>query len=137
MSEITIEISAGELFDRLSILEIKKQRITDEKKSVNVVAEYNATYDLYESYMKTVHEDKIPLLNILRSRLTDINTIIWDIEDNIRSCELKQDFGPKFIGLARGVYFNNDDRAKYKREINALVNAKFIEEKSYTQYTRS
>lgn len=138
---ITTEISAGELLDKLSILQIKRQRITDPNKLENIIVECDVLHSVYTTHLIELEKGKIEvstieLLKQLQLKLIEINTKIWDIEDGIRNCEAQQDFGPKFIEFARGVYHNNDERAKYKREINALVGSKLVEEKSYTEYRK-
>jgi hypothetical protein len=119
------KIGIGELFDRLSILEIKMQEIKDENKLENVKKEYDYTTELVNSLDKKETTDE--LYEVLYS----INYMLWNTEDKIRICEKDKIFDEKFITLARQVYILNDKRAKIKKEINVLYNSEFIEEKSY------
>ena len=126
---IVIEVSPGELIDRLTILEIKSNRITDPEKLRNVRYELN----LY----KTIRSTRLPTdqkLSDLEGDLRATNETLWEIEDGIRACEAQQDFGDRFIELARAVYRENDRRAVLKREINVFLGSTIIEEKSYTSY---
>jgi hypothetical protein len=125
---ISVKIGIGELFDRLSILEIKMKEIKDEHKLENVKKEYDYTTELVNSLDKKETTDE--LYEVLYS----INYMLWNIEDEIRICEKEKIFDEKFITLARQVYMINDKRAKVKKEINVLYNSDFIEEKSYESY---
>ena len=126
---IRIEVAPGEIIDKLTILEIKRERIADEAKRGNVSHEWDVlTRDLAAAIAPT------PELDALRATLKEINLKLWVIEDDIRDCERAKDFGPKFIELARAVYFTNDERAAVKRRINELLNSAIIEEKSYAAY---
>ena len=126
---IRIEVAPGEIIDKLTILEIKRERIGDEAKRKNVVHEWDVlTRDLDAAVKKT------PALDALRAKLKEINLKLWVIEDDIRDCERAKDFGPKFIELARAVYFTNDERAAVKRQINELLGSAIMEEKSYAAY---
>ncbi len=118
--------SVGDLIDRLTILEIKAQKINDEAKLANVARELEALLAV-----KTAHGFDGKHLAKIEQDLRAANLALWDIEDNIRRCEAQQDFGPKFIALARSVYQENDRRAQLKREINLLFGSRLIEEKSY------
>ncbi|MBL96676.1 MAG: hypothetical protein CMF52_02580 [Legionellales bacterium] len=127
---IVTEIGSGELIDKITILEIKSERIADLEKLKNIKRELsvlNATRD--------AHLRDIGGLTDLEKRLKAINEDLWEIEDDIRACEAQKDFGPKFIELARAVYITNDKRAAVKKEINLLTSANIIEEKSYTDFT--
>ena len=126
---ITAEISPGELIDKITILEIKMERIKDDTKLKNIQKEW-------ESLNKSrTNEILISVqLDELTTELKEINETLWVIEDDIRKCERHQDFGDAFITLARSVYFKNDDRAKVKRKINELLGSRLIEEKSYSDY---
>ena len=124
-----IEVSPGELLDRISILEIKSERIGDPAKLRNIHHEL-------ELYRGTMH-GKIPAGKAMAGLVRDlkaVNEALWTIEDEVRACEANQDFGERFVELARSVYRNNDRRASIKREINVLCGSTIIEEKSYTQY---
>jgi hypothetical protein len=126
---IRIEVAPGELIDKLTILEIKRERIQDPAKHANVEVEFAALQSAYEA---AIPPSKA-LLD-LRAQLRDANARLWDIEDEIRDCEREQDFGPKFVALARAVYRTNDRRSAVKREINMLLGSALIEEKSYRSY---
>jgi hypothetical protein len=129
---VAIEISPGELLDRLTILEIKSERITDPAKLQNVRAEL--------AELAAVRKDALPSspeLTDLTGRLKAVNERLWDIEDEIRRCETEQDFGPRFVELARSVYHENDRRAALKRSVNDLLHSRLVEEKSYPGYRSS
>jgi len=126
---IRIEVAPGELIDKLTILEIKRERIQDPAKLANVEIELAALQSAYDAAIPAS-----PALLALRAQLRDVNARLWDIEDEIRDCEREQDFGPKFIALARAVYRTNDQRSRIKREINLLLGSSLIEEKSYQPY---
>lgn len=121
-----IEVSIGEIVDKLSILEIKKNKITSADKLKNILNEYNYLYEIVFKKMKILSEDYKSLLNI--------NMQLWDIEDLIRVKEFKKEFDDEFVKLARNVYITNDNRAKIKKMINIKYNSNLIEEKSYEQY---
>jgi hypothetical protein len=126
---LRIEVAPGEIIDKLTILEIKRERIADEAKRKNVSYEWDVlTRDLTAAVPAT------PALDALRTKLKEINLKLWVIEDDIRDCERSKDFGQKFVELARAVYFTNDERAAVKRQINELLNSAIIEEKSYAAY---
>ena len=126
---LRIEVAPGEIIDKLTILEIKRERIADEAKRKNVSYEWDVlTRDLTAAVPAT------PELDALRAKLKEINLKLWVIEDDIRDCERAKDFGPTFVELARAVYFTNDERAAVKRQINELLNSAIIEEKSYAAY---
>ncbi len=126
---ILVEVAPGELIDKITILEIKTERITDEEKRNNVRVELEVLEKARDDAMQSP-----PALDELTAKLREVNEAIWDIEDDIRDCERQEDFGPKFIELARSVYHSNDKRAAFKREINELLGSKLIEEKSYADY---
>ena len=126
---ITAEISPGELIDKITILEIKMDRITDEKKLKNIKTEWDA--------LNQSRANKILIsakLDELTAELKTINETLWVIEDDIRECEHRKEYGEAFITLARSVYLNNDHRARVKRKINELLGSRLIEEKSYSDY---
>ena len=126
---LRIEVAPGEIIDKLTILEIKRERIADEAKRKNVAYEWDVlTRDLVAAVPST------PELEALRMKLKEINLKLWVIEDDIRDCERAKDFGPTFVELARAVYVTNDERAAVKRQINELLNSAIIEEKSYAAY---
>ncbi len=122
-----IEVSIGEIVDKLSILEIKKLNITDESKLININKEYDYLYEVVFSELKINNNDY--------NRLIEINTKLWKIEDDIRDKERLNEFDEVFIGLARSVYFTNDIRSVIKKEINIKYGSGFVEEKSYKNYT--
>ncbi|WP_422033502.1 DUF6165 family protein [Reyranella sp.] len=128
-SKILVEISPGELIDKLTILEIKLDRIGDAAKLANVRREYEPLKEtLRKGYPETTE------LAALTTELKRINQALWDIEDDIRDCERASDFGDLFIKLARSVYRTNDERAAVKHRINTLLGSAIIEEKSYAKY---
>ena len=128
---ITSPISLGELVDKITILEIKKERIQDENKLKNVIVELNALRKVLSKCLSNKEYDK--LLKLLEE-LKQINLKLWIIEDEIRDWERKKEFGSEFIKLARSVYFTNDERANIKKNINILFRSTLVEEKSYNDY---
>ncbi|MEM7670401.1 MAG: DUF6165 family protein [Pseudomonadota bacterium] len=126
---ILIEVSAGELLDKITILEIKQARISDTGKLVNVATELEG---LLVSRAALLPEE--PRLDSLTAALRKVNETLWEIEDQIRDLERAENFGPEFVALARAVYRTNDQRAALKREINAVCGSRLIEEKSYQPY---
>ena len=126
-----VEVSNGELMDKLSILELKLKNIADSKKLKNVNMEYNELNPLVRQLFKTHNR----AIKVLYQKLAEINAKLWIIEDEIRQCERDKSFGEKFIKLARDVYFTNDVRSDLKKEINVLSNSGVIEEKSYEDYS--
>jgi post-segregation antitoxin (ccd killing protein) len=126
---ILVEIAPGELMDKLTILEIKSERIGDPAKLVNVGFERDTLAAARDRAIAAS-----PELAALTAELKRLNETLWEIEDHIRECERRQDFGPDFIALARSVYHSNDRRANVKRQINELLGSKLIEEKSYAAY---
>ena len=129
MNKILVEISVGELLDKISILEIKKEKIKDPNKLKFINDEYNVLNDQLDKNVKS--DDK---LNGLFKNLKEINSKLWIIEDDKRLCEKNSDFGEKFIKLSRDIHFFNDNRAKIKLEINNLTKSKIKEIKEYTNY---
>ena len=129
MNKILVEVSVAELLDKISILEIKKEKIKDIKKLKFINDEYNV---LKEQLDKNVKSDE--KLNSPFKSLKEINKKLWVIEDNKRLCEKNSDFGEKFIKLSRNVHFLNDERSKIKLEINNLTDSKIKEVKQYTSY---
>jgi len=124
--KILTEISAGELLDKISILEIKLDNIKDEKKLIEVKKEYKSLEETKKLNIEINQE-----VQSLTDELKKINIELWMIEDNKRICEKNKDFGPKFVKLARSVYINNDKRAKIKSDINKLLGSNIREVKSY------
>jgi len=127
--KIQSEISAGELLDKISILEIKLDKIKDQSKKEEVKKEYNVLKKAQKSNIKTNEE-----IEKLFSEIKKTNLTLWDIEDKIRICEKQKDFGKTFISLARNVYINNDKRAKIKSEINKILGSNIREIKEYADY---
>ena len=123
-----IEVSIGEIVDKLTILHIKMENILDPEKLRNIAKEYGYLKDVVEDDLKisTESEEYLKLLNI--------NKELWNIEDDIRDKERNGEFDNKFIDLARAVYVTNDKRAEAKKEINIKFGSNFVEEKSYTAY---
>ena len=128
-NKILSEISAGELMDKITILEIKKVKITDPEKQVIINKELNSLHSTYQASLTPS-----PELQEQITKLKNINLTLWDIEEGKRECERQKDFGDKFIQLARSVYIENDNRAKIKAEINRLTNSTISEVKSYKAY---
>ena len=129
MNKILVEVSVGELLDKISILEIKKEKIKDLEKLKFINDEYNVLKDQLNKNVKS--DEK---LSELFNSLKEINSKLWVIEDNKRLCEKNSDFGEKFIKLSRDVHFLNDDRAKLKLEVNNYTGSKIKEIKEYTSY---
>ena len=129
MNKILAEVSVGELLDKISILEIKKEKIEDLKKLKFINDEYNILKGQLDNNVES--DDK---LNQFFKTLKSINAKLWVIEDDKRLCEKNSDFGEKFIRLSRDVHFLNDDRAKIKLEINNYTGSKIKEIKEYTSY---
>ena len=128
--KILAEISVGELFDKITILNIKTKKISDNDKLHNIQTELK----ILEEQSKKIDVLDINSLNELVSQLQYINEDLWDIENQKRECEAKKDFGEIFIKLSRDVHFKNDIRAKIKKEINLLSNSQIVEEKEYSRY---
>jgi tetratricopeptide (TPR) repeat protein len=126
---IAVELAPGELIDKITILEIKSERLTDKDRVGNVCRELAALMAARERGIKRSDE-----LTRLTTELRAVNEALWEIEDAVRRCERDQDFGPRFIELARSVYRNNDRRVALKRQVNELLGARFLEEKSYEPY---
>ena len=129
MSEILVHVSFGELLDKIAILQIKSERMSDPAKLANVRNELSA---LEKTWMG--HPAANTDIVRLRADLKAVNERLWDIEDDIRVKEKAQAFDEGFIKLARSVYFQNDERARLKREINAALGSAYVEEKSYEDY---
>ena len=127
--KILTEISAGELLDKIAILEIKLVKIKDKENLLEINKEYESLKETKNSNIKLTKN-----LEKLIIQLKEINLRLWDIEDKLRICEKNKDFGEKFIELARGVYFNNDSRSKIKSEINKLLGSNIKEIKQYSNY---
>ena len=124
--KVEIEVSIGELYDKITILRIKKDRITDADKLQNIKKELQ--------YLENKVLNNDPIVENLTKELFEVNSKLWDIENNKRRCESENNFGWGFIQLARDVYFYNDKRAEIKRKINIHTNSDVVEEKQYTDY---
>ena len=129
MNTILVEVSVGELLDKISILEIKKEKIKDSEKLKFINDEYKVLKDQLD---KNVKSDK--KLEEFFNNLKKINLKLWSIENDKRMCEKNSDFGEKFIKISREVHFLNDDRSKVKLEINKYTNSQIREIKQYTNY---
>ena len=129
MNKIIVEVSIGELFDKISILEIKQEKIKDPEKLKFISNEHSILKNQLENNIKS--DEK---LTELFKSLKEINAKLWVIEDDKRQCEKEKNFTEKFIKLSRDVHFLNDDRAKIKLEINNLTGSKIKEIKEYTSY---
>ena len=129
MNKILVEVSVGELLDKISILEIKQEKIKDSEKLKFINEEYSILKDQLNNSVKSDHK-----LNELFNSLKQINAKLWIIEDDKRQCEKEKDFTEIFIKLSRDVHFLNDDRAKIKLEINNHTGSKIKEIKEYTSY---
>jgi Family of unknown function (DUF6165) len=121
-----IEVSNGEIIDKLTIIQIKLERISDKAKLVNLKKEYHELIHASSSIIETSDP--------LYKSLYKVNCELWDVEDHIRDLERKKDFGSDFISTARAVYIKNDKRSELKREINLKTSSGLIEEKSYEKY---
>ncbi len=129
MNKILVEVSVGELLDKISILEIKSKKIKDPEKLKFINDEYKILKDQLETNIKNNSE-----IESLYNLLKEINSKLWVIEDDKRLCEKNSDFGEKFIKLSRDVHFLNDERSKLKLEINNKTGSKIREIKEYTKY---
>ena len=129
MNKILVEVSVGELLDKISILEIKKEKIKNSEKLKFINNEYQILKEQLDKSIKS-NEKIQKLFNSLK----EINSKLWVIEDDKRLCEKNSDFGEKFINLSRNVHFLNDDRAKIKLKINQQTKSKIKEIKEYTEY---
>lgn len=126
---LTIEVAAGELIDKITILEIKGERITDSGKRGNVRIEYEALKGVRDSVIEAS-----PALSRHTAELKAVNEELWNLEDRIRACEKAKNFGFDFVQFARAIYVTNDRRAKIKRAINDFLGSRLVEEKSYEEY---
>jgi len=129
MNEILIPISPGELLDKITILQIKAERIADPTKVANVKTELEM---LEKVWSEAVSDDDV--IRALSAELKSVNEALWEIEDDIRDEERNKRFGERFIELARAVYVTNDERANAKKKVNLHLNSSIVEEKSYQDY---
>jgi len=130
MENIHVPVSPGEVLDKITILEIKAERMNDPEKVANVKVELGL---LQETWANSISEDSI--INGLHAQLKEINEALWEIEDDIRDKERAKEFDERFIELARSVYFTNDRRSQVKKELNLHLGSEIIEEKSYQDYS--
>ena len=128
-TSLSVEVAPGELIDKITILEIKLERIEDADKLANVKLEWETLIKARDGAIERTAE-----LDRLSAELKAANEALWDIEDDIRDCERAKDFGDAFVELARCVYITNDRRAALKRQINELLGSSLVEEKSYAAY---
>jgi transcriptional regulator of nitric oxide reductase len=130
MENIKVPVSPGEVLDKITILEIKSERISDPEKAANVRAELAL---LQESWAENIKDSDV--IKDLHARLKEINEALWEIEDDIRDKERAKEFDAQFIELARAVYVTNDQRSQVKKELNLHLGSEIIEEKSYQDYS--
>ena len=130
MENIHVPVSPGEVLDKITILEIKSERMSDPEKVANVRVELTI---LQETWADFVNEDGV--IRALHTQLKEINEALWEIEDYIRDKERAREFDQRFIELARSVYFTNDRRSKIKKELNLHLGSEIVEEKSYQDYS--
>ena len=126
---VLLPTSVGDAIDRMTILEIKFEKISDPAKRQNVVNELDLVHKALAASV-----ERSTRMNDLTRQLKAVNAELWDIEDAIRECERHRDFGAEFVRLARSVYFTNDRRAQLKRDINQLAGSAIVEEKAYSDY---
>jgi hypothetical protein len=129
IQSVEIPVAVGELIDKITILEIKIARFRDATKRTNAQTELTLLYQRRDACLSAD-----PPLTAIEAQLKAVNARIWDLEDAIRDCERRQDFGSNFVTAARNIYHANDERAAFKREINLATGSHLIEEKSYTAY---
>jgi len=129
--KIMIEVSPGELIDKITILEIKKKKISDKEALGHVHSELTMLCNLFNKHIQRTEQ---PMEELIK-KLKTTNQRLWDIEDDIRQCEQSKDFGNSFIKLARSVYKTNDQRSALKSQINNLLSSSIQEVKSYTDYS--
>ena len=125
---VSIPVSIGELIDKLSILQVKKTKISDKVKLEFVNKEFEILYNLSSVYLNNIE------IESLYHRLVEINSSLWDVEDNLRIIETEKRFEGEFIDLARKVYFTNDERFRLKNEINLITSSEIREVKDYVKY---
>lgn len=125
---VSIPVSVGELIDKLSILQVKKTKITDESKLEFVNKEFEILYNLSSVYLNDIEIESI------YHQLVEVNSSLWDVEDRLRIIEKEKRFEGEFISLARKVYFTNDDRFRLKNEINLITSSEIREVKDYVKY---
>jgi hypothetical protein len=129
-----IEVSNGELVDKLTILELKRANIADPSKLSNIDNELSYLVEHFDQLKIEIKRETLKNVMLLKDKLFNVNQKLWDIEDSIRDKEANKEFDEEFIELARSVYIINDERAYLKKEINLLTDSNLVEEKSYKQY---
>lgn len=129
MENIQVPVSPGEVLDKITILEIKSERMDDPQKVANVRVELKL---LQDTWRKAIEDDEV--IRDLHAQLKEINEALWEIEDDIRDKERVKEFDEKFIELARAVYFTNDRRSEVKKKLNLHLGSQIVEEKSYQDY---
>ena len=130
MENIQVPVSPGEVLDKITILEIKLERMTDPKKLANVSIELKL---LQEAWATSVTDDEV--IQDLHAQLKEVNEALWEIEDDIRDKERAKEFDEEFVNLARAVYITNDRRSEVKKKLNLHLGSQIIEEKSYQDYS--
>ena len=130
MENIKVPVSPGEVLDKITILEIKSERMSDPEKVANVRVELAL---LQETWKKFIRDDEV--IRGLHAQLKEVNEALWEIEDDIRDKERAKEFDERFIELARAVYVTNDRRSKVKKELNLHLGSEIVEEKSYQDYS--
>jgi len=130
MANMHVPVSPGEVLDKITILEIKSERMTDPEKVANVRTELALLQEVWSSNIKDSET-----IRSLHAQLKEINEALWEIEDDIRDKERAREFDDRFIELARAVYVTNDRRSQVKKELNLHLGSEIIEEKSYQDYT--
>ena len=126
---VSVPVSVGEMIDKLSILQVKKQKITNEEKLAFVNKEFELLYNLSSTYLNE------PVIESLYHQLVQVNSSLWDVEDKLRVLEKEQRFEGEFVSLARKVYFTNDERFRLKNEINSNTSSEIREVKEYVKYS--
>ena len=129
MENFHVPVSPGEVLDKITILEIKSERMSDPEKVANVRAELSLLQKTWDGVIKDTD-----VIRDLHAQLKEINEALWEIEDDIRDKERVKEFDERFVELARAVYFTNDRRSKVKKELNLHLGSEIVEEKSYQDY---
>ena len=125
---VTVPVSVGEMIDKLSILQVKKNNVKDENKLIFIKKEFELLYNFSSEYLSNLETESI------YHRLVEVNSNLWDVEDKLRVMEKEQRFDDEFISLARKVYFTNDERFRLKNEINLITDSEIREIKDYVKY---
>ena len=125
---VSVPVSVGEMIDKLSILQVKKNNVKDENKLIFIKKEFELLYNFSSEYLSNLETESI------YHRLVEVNSNLWDVEDKLRVMEKEQRFDDEFISLARKVYFTNDERFRLKNEINLITDSEIREIKDYVKY---